>query len=119
VVSLTPRERAPVSTGKETGWTPEPVWMTSRGEKSCPYQDSTSDPSVIQPVASHYTDCPIRAPSRSRYLTESETARLVNVADLAKSNDRSECTNNYRGILLNVNFKIMSNISHKQLVLYL
>jgi hypothetical protein len=89
--------------------------MTQRGEKSCPYQEWNSDPSVIQPIASHYTDCAIPAPSRSRYLTESETARLVNKEDLAKSNDTSECTN-YRGILLNVNFKIMSNISHKKLV---
>jgi hypothetical protein len=31
------------------------------GEKSCPYRDSNSDPSAVQPVASRYTDCDIPA----------------------------------------------------------
>jgi hypothetical protein len=26
------------------------------GEKSCPYRDSNSDPSAVQPIASPYTD---------------------------------------------------------------
>jgi hypothetical protein len=25
--------------------------------KSCPYRDSNFDPSVVQPIASRYTDC--------------------------------------------------------------
>jgi hypothetical protein len=33
-----------------------------RGEKSCPYQDSNSDPSVVQFVAIRYTDWAIPAP---------------------------------------------------------
>jgi hypothetical protein len=28
-----------------------------KGEISCPYRDSNSDPSAVQPIASHYTDC--------------------------------------------------------------
>jgi hypothetical protein len=35
-------------------WTPESVWM-SRRDDSLRYWDSNFDPSVIQPVASHYT----------------------------------------------------------------
>jgi hypothetical protein len=32
-----------------------------RGENSWPYQHSNTDPSVVQPVASRYTDCAIPA----------------------------------------------------------
>jgi hypothetical protein len=32
------------------------------GEKFCPYRDSNSDLSAVQPVASRYTDCSIPAP---------------------------------------------------------
>jgi hypothetical protein len=35
------------------------VWMTWRGEKSCPYWDLYSDLSAIQPITSCYTDCTI------------------------------------------------------------
>jgi hypothetical protein len=31
---FTPGERAPVPTGQEAGWAPEPVWMLLRKEKS-------------------------------------------------------------------------------------
>jgi hypothetical protein len=48
------------STHSWAGWTPEPV-STWRREKSRPYRDSNSDPSAVQPVANHYTDCAIRA----------------------------------------------------------
>jgi hypothetical protein len=36
--------------------------MTWRREDSCPYRDFNSDPSVVQPVASRYTDYAILAP---------------------------------------------------------
>jgi hypothetical protein len=51
-------ERAPGThwVGEESGWAPEPVWTTWRGENSCPYRDSNSDPSAVQPVASRYAD---------------------------------------------------------------
>jgi hypothetical protein len=51
-----PQEEPPVSIGEENGWTPEPAWMTWRGEKSFPYCDSNSDPSTGQPVVCRPTD---------------------------------------------------------------
>jgi hypothetical protein len=54
VVSFTPRP--PVSIGYEAGWTPQPIWTTWRRENSWSYQDSNSEPSVVHPVASSYTD---------------------------------------------------------------
>jgi hypothetical protein len=65
VVSFTPRPLYPqgkspwYSLDKMLGGPLKPVWMTWRGEKSCPYRDSKSDPSAVRPAASHYTDCPI------------------------------------------------------------
>jgi hypothetical protein len=39
------------------GWVaPEPVWTTWRRENSCPYRESNSKPSVVQPIARRYTD---------------------------------------------------------------
>jgi hypothetical protein len=52
----------PLPIGQEAGWAPEPVWTMWRKEKSCPYRDSKSDTSAVQPVASRYTDCTIPAP---------------------------------------------------------
>jgi hypothetical protein len=55
-------ERAP-GTHRVGGWVdPEPVWMTWRRENSWPYRKLNSDPSVVQPVASRYTDCTIPTP---------------------------------------------------------
>jgi hypothetical protein len=67
VVSSTPRrlyprgKSPPVPIGKVAGWPPEPVWTTWRRENPWHYRDSNSDPSVVQPVASRYTDCSIPA----------------------------------------------------------
>jgi hypothetical protein len=51
-----PAALPPVPIGSEAGWAPEPVCTMWRRENSWPYQDSNSDPSVVQPVASRYTD---------------------------------------------------------------
>jgi hypothetical protein len=37
------------------------VHDVDRGERSCPYWDYNSDPSAIQPVDNHYTDCAVLA----------------------------------------------------------
>jgi hypothetical protein len=42
--------------GYESGWIPEPVRNTCSREYSRVYLDSNSDPSVVHPVASRYTD---------------------------------------------------------------
>jgi hypothetical protein len=72
VVSFTPRPlyhrgKSPqFPLDRRFGWTPELVWTTWKRENSSPYRDSNSDPSVVQPVAGHYTDCAI--PARFFYL---------------------------------------------------
>jgi hypothetical protein len=68
VVSLTPNpftpgRMLPVPTEAEAGWTPVPVWATHRRENSWSYWDLNSDPSVNQPLASHYTDWATSAPT--------------------------------------------------------
>jgi hypothetical protein len=55
----TPAALPPVPIQFEAGWVPEQVWTIWRSENSCPYRDSNSDPSVVQPVGSRYTDCTI------------------------------------------------------------
>jgi hypothetical protein len=57
--ALPPDEKPAVLIGYEARWAPEPVWTTWRSKNSCPHQDSNSDPSVVQPVASRCTDCAI------------------------------------------------------------
>jgi hypothetical protein len=61
--ALPPRKEPLVSIEYEVECTPVPVWTTWRREKSLPYRDSNSDPSVVQPVPSRYTDYAIPAPN--------------------------------------------------------
>jgi hypothetical protein len=61
LATLPPGKEPPVLLGQEAGWTLKPVW-TCRRENSWPYRDSNSNPSVIQPVASCYTNYAILAP---------------------------------------------------------
>jgi hypothetical protein len=66
-------KKPPVPTGSEFGWTPEPVWTIWKSENSWPYRDSNSDPSIVHPIASRYTDCATAAPkvhrTRAKFLT--------------------------------------------------
>jgi hypothetical protein len=66
--ALTPGKEPPVPIGEEVGLIPEPVWTTWRRENSWFYRESNSGPSVVQPVASHYTDCAIPGPHIYLYL---------------------------------------------------
>jgi hypothetical protein len=54
--ALLPGKEPPVPIGQEVGWTLETVWTMWRRENSRPYWDSNSDPLVVQPIASSYTD---------------------------------------------------------------
>jgi hypothetical protein len=54
--ALLRRKEPPVPIELESGWAPEPVWTRSKSENSWPYRDSKSDPSVVQPAVSRYTD---------------------------------------------------------------
>jgi hypothetical protein len=62
---FTTGERAPHTHYIGAGWPPNPVWTTWKGEISCPYLDSNSDPSAVQPIANRYTDSTIH----NKYLT--------------------------------------------------
>jgi hypothetical protein len=54
--ALPPEKEPAVPIGYEVGWTPEPVWTTWRKKILDPHRDSISNPSVVQPVASRYTN---------------------------------------------------------------
>jgi hypothetical protein len=54
--ALPPGKEPPVPIEQEVGWTSEPVWTIWIRENSWPHRDSNSDFSVVQPVASRYTD---------------------------------------------------------------
>jgi hypothetical protein len=60
VFSLTPRPLFPQRESPCTHWIrglvgPRVGLDEGRGEKSCPYRDSNSDSSAVQPVTSRYT----------------------------------------------------------------
>jgi hypothetical protein len=77
-VALSPGKEPPVPIGEEVGWTPAPVWKTWRSEKSSHYRDSNSDPSVVQLVASRYTDYFIPAHKlKKKFWTKTLYAFLV------------------------------------------
>jgi hypothetical protein len=78
--ALTPGIEPPVPTGKEAGWAPEPVRATWRRVNSCPSRDSNSDPSVVQPVASRYTDCALPALEGLRQLKNPMTSSGIEPA---------------------------------------
>jgi hypothetical protein len=56
----------------EVGWTTAPDWTAWRRENSWSYRNSNSDLSVVQPVASRYTDWAIPAPVTWRILKGSD-----------------------------------------------
>jgi hypothetical protein len=64
VLSLRPDRFTPGESASDIHWIGS--WVRHRtgmddveGGKSCPYRDSNSDPSAVQPVASRYTDSAI------------------------------------------------------------
>jgi hypothetical protein len=58
VLSLTPTRLIP--SGLKAGWAPETACKLWGREYSCTFQDSNSDPSIVQPIASHYNNRTIR-----------------------------------------------------------
>jgi hypothetical protein len=50
--------------------------MMRRGEKSYPYQDSKTNPSAVQPIASRYTDCAIPEESNCSIISVPFTAKI-------------------------------------------
>jgi hypothetical protein len=62
VVHFTPRPLYPrYPLDRRLGGPQELVWMIWRRENSWPYRDSNSDPSVVQPIVSRYSDYAIPA----------------------------------------------------------
>jgi hypothetical protein len=61
---------------REVGWNPDPVWTILRTENSWPYRDSNSDPSVVEPVASCYTDCAIPALNKTDFILNVPNVQL-------------------------------------------
>jgi hypothetical protein len=59
---LIPEKEPLLLIGQEVGWAPVPVWTKRRKENSWLQRDSKSDPSVVQFVASRYTDYALPAP---------------------------------------------------------
>jgi hypothetical protein len=58
--------------------------MSWRRENSCPYWDLNSDPSAVQPIASHYTDYAIPAlpPPPYFYIKELKLKREGNTPNI-------------------------------------
>jgi hypothetical protein len=75
--SLPPGKEPQVRIGYEAGWAPQLVWTMWRRENSWPYQDSNSDPSVIQPVGSRYTNYAIPAPLWTEKMNPTKASELI------------------------------------------
>jgi hypothetical protein len=59
----------PLPIGKDTGRAPEPVLTMWRSEFFLSYRDSNSNPSVVQPAGSRYTDCTTGTHEQALYCT--------------------------------------------------
>jgi hypothetical protein len=60
--ALPPGEEVLVPITNKAWWAPEPILTTWKSEYFRPYQDSNSDPSVVQPVTNRYADYSAAAP---------------------------------------------------------
>jgi hypothetical protein len=88
--ALPARKEPPVPIGEQVGWTPpELVWTTWKWENSWPYRDSTSDPSVVQSVASRYTV--YSSSSISSSSSSSNSILLVVVGSSSSSSSSNSC----------------------------
>jgi hypothetical protein len=68
--------------------------MTWRSENSCPHRDSSSDPLIVQPVDSRYTDCAIP----NDYIDSSSSSKNNNT----NNNNKYRTVETARNITLNV-----------------
>jgi hypothetical protein len=53
-----------------------------RSENFLPYRDSNADISVVQPLASRYTDCAIRVSNEGFYLIKEKLQKVENIWDI-------------------------------------
>jgi hypothetical protein len=116
--SRPPGKEPPVLIGYEIVWTPKPVWTTWRRENSWHYQDSNSDPSVVQPVAQSLyawaipdlgSMLVIKENSREDYTCVSDFIHCINTAIPSSGTNEVDHVTEYIATSLNGEIKIHVN----------
>jgi hypothetical protein len=72
--------------------------MIWRSENSWPYQDSNSDPSVVEPVASRYTDCATATLFKWKTLTNIEERQKEDTSLPSMKRDKQHIRIQFTGL---------------------